>query len=215
MKKFLLIYMVILFTTAIYLLNKDNKQFIFKTGDSLSLSLNSYNIYSYDNYYKDYLKDKLENYIVYGNINYRIGELKRDIEKNIKINNRTIQNILIKSDLIILEIGIDELMYALNVVDKYTYLDGMVSNMESLIFLIRKYSKEKIVLVGYYNPSIIENQKYIDYINDKYKEICKKYNIKYLDVGQLNKKEYFSSNNNHLNDKGYNWINNQIIKAIY
>lgn len=215
MKKFLLFFMVTLFIIGIYMLKKDNKELIFKVGDSLSLSLNSYNIESYDNYYKDYLKNKYEDYIVYGSKNYRIGELIRDIENNKIINNRTIQNILIKSDLVIIEIGIDEIYMALNVSNKYEYLDGMVSDMEKLLNLIRKYCKEKIVLVGYYNPSKEENQKYIDYINDKYYEISEKYKIKFINVSELNNKKYFSSNNYYINDKGYNWLNNEIIKRVY
>lgn len=215
MKKFLLIYMVCLFVIGIYLINKDNRQLIFKMGDSISLSINSYNIPSYDKYFEDKLGKKLEDYIIYGYHNYSIGQLKRDIENNIKINNRNIQNILIKSDLIIVEIGMDELAASLNVNDKYNYLDGMIRDMNELISLIRKYCKEKIVLVGYYNPSSIDNKKYIDYINDKYKEISKKYKVTYIDVSTLNNKEYFQSSNYHLNDKGYNWLNNQIIESIY
>jgi lysophospholipase L1-like esterase len=214
MKKFLIFYFIVLFVITITILNKDNKELIFKIGDSLSLSKNSFNSRSYDNYFKDYLKNKFEDYIVYGYSNYRIGELKRDISDNIIINNRPIQNILIKSDLVIIEIGIDELMYALNVLEKYEYLDGMINSMEELIKLIKKYCKEKILLVGYYNPSN-EDDKYIEYINNKYFELSKKYNIYYLDITELNKKMYFSSNNHYLNDKGYNWLNTQIIKTIY
>ena len=216
MRKFLIVFMSTLFVISVYLLNKDTKELIFKTGDSLSLSINSYNIQSYDNHYKDYLKNKLEEYIIYGNQNYRIGELLRDIKDNIKVYNRPIQNILIKSDLIILEIGIDELYMALNVSDKYRYLDEMIYNMDELIKLIRKYCKEKIILVGYYNPTRnIDNQKYINYINDKYYDISKKYNIKYLNIDELNNKIYFSTNNYHINDRGYNWLNSQIMKTIY
>ena len=215
MKRFLLIYMITLFVLGIYMLNRDNKELIFKIGDSLSLSINSYNVSSYDDYYKDYLGKKLEDYLIYGNQNYRIGELKRDIENNIKINSRNIQNILIKSDLVIIEIGIDELVMALNVSDRYKYLDEMINNMNELVHIIKKYCKEKILLVGYYNPFKNEYQKYIDYINNKYKEISQKYNIKYLNIDELSKKEYFSSNNYHINDLGYNWLNNQIMKTIY
>lgn len=216
MRKFLLVFMTLLLVISIYLLNKDNKKFIFKVGDSLSLSINSYNIMSYDNYYKDYLKNKLEEYIIYGEENYRIGELIRDIEKNIKIDNRTIQNILIKSDLVIIEIGIDELYMALNVSDKYNYLDEMVNDMDKLINLVKKYCKEKIILVGYYNPTKnIENQIYVNYINEKYNDISKKYKISYLNIDELNNEKYFSSNNYHINDKGYNWLNSQIMKTIY
>ena len=214
MKKFLLIFMVILFVLTIYILYKDEKELIFKVGDSLSLSINSYNIKSYDNYYKDYLGKKYEDYIVYGKENYRIGELLRDIESNIEVNNKTIQNILIKSDLVIIEIGIDELYMALNVSDKYKYLDGMINDMNKLINIIKKYCKEKILLVGYYNPNS-NNQKYINYINERYEDISKKYNIKYLNIDELNNRKYYSGNNYHINDKGYLWLNNQIIKAIY
>ncbi len=214
MKKFLLIFMIVLFVISIYLLNKDDKELIFKVGDSLSISRNSYNIKSYDNYFKDYLNKKLEDYIVYGYDNYRIGELTRDIKDNIKINNRTIQNILIKSDLVILEIGLDELMLSFNVSDKYKYLDGMIKSMDELIKIIKKYCKEKIILVGYYSKNI-SYQKYVDYINEKYYEISKKYNIKYLNINELGNKTYFSSNNYYLNDKGYKWLNEQIIKTIY
>ena len=98
---------------------------------------------------------------------------------------------------------------------EYSYLDGMVLEMDKLLTLIRKYCKEKIVLVGYYNPSTQDKQKYIDYINDKDKELSKKYNLKYLNVDELNNKKYFIENNYHLNDKGYYWLNSNIVKAIY
>ena len=55
MKKFLLFLMVSLLVLTIYILNKDNKEYIFKIGDSMALSINSKNIPSYDDYYKDYL----------------------------------------------------------------------------------------------------------------------------------------------------------------
>ena len=215
MRKFLLIFMISLFVLTIYILYKDDKETIFKVGDSLSLSINSYNSQSYDDYYKDYLNKKFENYIIYGGANYRIGELVRDIKSNVKINERNIQNILIKSDLVIIEIGIDELYMALNVSDKYKYLDGMISNMEELISQIKVYCKEKILLVGYYNPSNEFNSKYVNYINNRYKDISEKYNIMYLNIDELNDRKYFSGNNYHINDKGYLWLNSQIIKTVY
>jgi lysophospholipase L1-like esterase len=207
--------MITLFVLGIHILNKDDKQLIFKIGDSLSLSINSNNIQSYDDYYKDYLGKNLEGYIIYGDQNYRIGELVRDIKSNIEINNRSIQNILIKSDLVIIEIGIDELYMALNVNDKYKYLDGMIDNMDELVKEVKKYCKEKVLLIGYYNPSNKDNLKYVNYINERYFDISKKYNISYLDISELNNPKYFSGNNYHLNDRGYLWLNSQIIQAIY
>ena len=215
MKKFLLFLMVSLLVLTIYILNKDNKEYIFKIGDSLAMSINSKNIPSYDDYYKDYLKNDFEKYIVHASYNYRIGEAIRDIKSNIKVSDKNIQNILIKSDLVIIEIGIDELYNSLNVNNKYEYLDEMTSKMEELISIIRKYCKEKIVLVGYYNIGNLDNLKYVNYVNDKYKDISSKYNIMYIDLDFLNDKKYFSGNNYHINDIGYIELNNKILSTVY
>ena len=131
------------------------------------------------------------------------------------MTDKNIQNILIKSDLVIIEIGIDELYNSLNVNNKYGYLDEMINKMEELISTIRKYCKEKIVLVGYYNIGGLDNLKYVNYVNDKYKDISTKYNIMYIDLDFLNDKKYFSGNNYHLNDIGYIELNNRILNTVY
>lgn len=221
MKKILFVTIIIFLVIIIYIINIDKKELVFKIGDSLSLSINSYNISSYDEYVKEYLinEKKYEDYIIYGKSNYKIGELQRDIKNNIDINDRHIQNILIKADLIILEIGIDDLKNILSNNNNYIYeyLDGIGRNMEELVKLIRSYCKEKILLVGYYNLNLNNNnEEYINYINNIYKSISNKYDIYYLDVDFLNSSLYFSNPDNHyLNDKGYKLLNEEIIKLIY
>ena len=222
MKKIIFICILVLFVFIIYIINIDKKEFVFLVGDSLSLSKNSYGITNYDGYLNDYLKKRNinEKYIIYGKEEYRIGELERDIKSNIIVNDRHIQNILIKADLVIIEIGIDNLVPILFSNDKdyiYDYLDGIIVNMESLIKIIKSYCKEKILLVGYYNPYLNNNNiKYIDYVNEKYKSISNKYQIDYLDLSDLNKEEYFSNPSNYyLNNKGYKKLNDKIIDLIY
>lgn len=222
MKKIIFICILVLFVFIIYIINIDKKEFVFLVGDSLSLSKNSYGITNYDGYLNDYLKKRniSEKYIIYGKEEYRIGELERDIKSNIIVNDRHIQNILIKADLVIIEIGIDNLVPILFSNDKdyiYDYLDGIIVNMESLIKIIKSYCKEKILLVGYYNPYLNNNNiKYIDYVNEKYKSISNKYQINYLDLSDLNKEEYFSNPSNYyLNNKGYKKLNDKIIDLIY
>ncbi len=222
MKKIIFICILVLFVFIIYIINIDKKEFVFLVGDSLSLSKNSYGITNYDGYLNDYLKKRniSEKYVIYGKEEYRIGELERDIKSNIIVNDRHIQNILIKADLVIIEIGIDNLVPILFSNDKdyiYDYLDGIIVNMESLIKIIKSYCKEKILLVGYYNPYLNNNNiKYIDYVNEKYKSISNKYQINYLDLSDLNKEEYFSNPSNYyLNNKGYKKLNDKIIDLIY
>lgn len=222
MKKIIFICILVLFVFIIYIINIDKKEFVFLVGDSLSLSKNSYGITNYDGYLNDYLKKRniSEKYIIYGKEEYRIGELERDIKSNIIVNDRHIQNILIKADLVIIEIGIDNLVPILFSNDKdyiYDYLDGIIVNMESLIKIIKSYCKEKILLVGYYNPYLNNNNiKYINYVNEKYKSISNKYQIDYLDLSDLNKEEYFSNPSNYyLNNKGYKKLNDKIIDLIY
>jgi len=161
MKKIIFLFLIITVVFLTYIFNLDKKELVFQIGDSISLSKNSYGISSYNLHIKDYLNNinKYEDFIVYGKENYKIGELKRDIENNIKINDRNIQNILIKADLIIIEIGTDDLVPILFNYEKekiYEYLDGITHNMDLLINNIKKYCKEKILLVGYYNPYLIK-----------------------------------------------------------
>ena len=46
-----------------------------------------------------------------------------------------------------------------------------------LLILIRKYNKDKIYFLGYYNKN-----KYFDYINRELKTICKNSKITYIDI---------------------------------
>lgn len=104
---------------------------------------------------------------------YRLMDLINDISDNkiITYNNKEyrIQNLLIKADKIIISIGSNDIK------SNYDYLDSLLSDIENLFILIRKYSKEKIYIIGYK-----ENNEYTKYLNSKLKSISKRYNIEVI-----------------------------------
>lgn len=122
---------------------------------------------------KHYKPKKLYEYI--RNDDYRIMDLINDIKDNIDIDNKTLQNLLVKSNLIVINIGIYDIEYKTNL--DYKYSDELIDDIENLLLLIRKYNKDKIYLIGFYNKN-----KYYDYINRRIKHLCKINNIIYIDI---------------------------------
>ena len=174
-KTILVIFIICLITIFIYKNNLDNKLYYFNISD---------NKYKYETYNELLKKDikKLEKYVNYENSDYRVIDLINDIEDNINIKDKTIQNILIKADIITLSIGNNELNYKMKttkVVNFYNYIDELVNDIDKLFSLIRIYSKEKIFLLGFYT----DNESYkeiISYLNIKLEDLCNKYKILFI-----------------------------------
>lgn len=203
MKKIILLIMVMGITLGIYICFKDDKTMYLNIGDD---------IVRQSSYYKDvvkYLKKqkKYEDYIEYSKENYRITDFINDIEdNNIYKDNKTINNLLIKADFISLWIGTNDIAYKIGENDSvilYQYLDDILVDMEKLLQLIRKSSKEKIVLIGMYNMYGDNKEEYINYYNQKLKDLCEKYDIAYIDS---NKKTFSKIDNS--------FISKQIIKIM-
>lgn len=147
-----------------------------------------------------YSKDFIDNDI-------RIVDLINYINNNKTTNEITIQNILKRTNLLLLNIGNNEINYKLSKVDEYTnendiynYLDEVSTDLFKLIDLIKKYNSDNIILMGYYNDtSNIQNDKYYKYINNKVKEFCKANNIYYTDLfSLLNKNEDYLTKTNPI-----------------
>ena len=66
--------------------------------------------------------------------------------------------------------------------------------------LIRKYCKEKIYVIGYKNEQGISYNEYFNYTNKRLNEICKEYDIKYIEI-----------NNQEIDET----VTKTIIKNIY
>ena len=223
MKKILTIIIILLSVFLIYLGFKDKEIYYFSMGDSLANGINSYNAKDYG--YADYIKDslKIEKYVNFTNNNKRSIDFVKDIEDNIKINEKNIQNILIKADIITLSVGMNDLFSNItfnndfSVNDLYLKFEEVMVDLEKLFKLLRIYSKEDIIYIGIYN-CLKENSldEFFIYANEQLKKLCDNYKITYLDIyNDFNNVSYFDNPNSFfLNKDGYKLISNKIIDII-
>jgi len=231
MKKILTLIIVVLSVFLIYIGFKDNKIYYLSLGDSLSLGKNPYNMldYGYTDYIKEYLENNglLETYVDGLNReNKRIIDIINDINNNetILVDNKekTLQNALIKADLITLSIGSNDLFNNVKINDEFTEndlynkFDQLLTDYEKLFKLLRQYCKEEIVLIGIYDNIEINSDNLFNYINQKLKDLSEKYNIKYINIYNEFKQNYYFPNPNNLypNKNGYIFIGKEIIKLI-
>jgi len=243
-KRILLLLGLLLSVFLIYVITIDKKIYYVALGDSLAEGQNPYSMigYGYSDYVSNYLKnnDILEFYTKkFAKSGYRITDLRRDIEDNkrITIENRevAIKEALAKSDLITISIGANDLFYKLSITSNmsfsieridevYAYIDEIVSDLDSLLKMIRKYANEDIILIGYYNPLIgvsTNEKEKIDnlflYSNEKFKEIADIYDVYYVDIYNIfkNHPEYIPNPLDiHPSLDGYEDIAKEIIKLI-
>ena len=223
MKKILTIIIVLLSVFLIYLGFKDKEIYYFSMGDSLANGINSYNAKDYG--YADYVKDSLEvkKYVSFTNNNKRSIDFVKDIEDNIKIDDKNIQNILIKADIITLSVGMNDLFSNVtfnndfSVNDLYTKFEEVTVDLENLFKLLRTYSKEDIIYIGIYN-CLKENSldEFFIYANEQLKKLCDNYKITYLDIyNEFNDSTYFDNPNSYFPNKaGYKLISSKIIDII-
>ena len=202
--KFLFVFIVIIsLTFFIYFFNQDKKIYYVDIKDSVPKKLD-YNNYIYNNLKKE---NKLEKYISnFSNKDYRITDLIKDIEQNKMIDNQTIQNALIKADIITLKIGSNELNYKINndeINELFEYCDTLTIDLENLFKLVRKYSKEQIYFIGLYNNHSEFYNEIYDYLNLKIEDLCNEYDIVYIKASNLDNR----NNNIKISEKIYKFIN--------
>lgn len=180
MKKIIFLCVVFMIIFIIYFFNRDNKIYIVSIGDYESRN-NTFQTNSIK-----YLNNSLEKYINYSNINdYRIIDLIRDINENkqflYKKNKYKMDNVLIKADIIILTIGNNDLNYYKEL-NNNKYVDEIINDLNDLFKLLRKYSKEKIVIYNFKE----ENNMY-KYANKRLSVLANKYDIKVLECEEKEK----------------------------
>lgn len=177
-KMFLFIIITVLFIFLINLANSDKEIYYVNIDTTNSLTYNK-------DIYNRLKKNNLEKYVNYfSKKDYRTTDLINDIENNIKINNQTIQNALIKADILTIYVGINDINYKINnnKEELYEYTDEIFEDIEKLFKLIRLYSKEKIYVIGYKNTKGISYNEYFNYVNKVLKSICNEYNIVFIDI---------------------------------
>ena len=217
MKKIVFIVLVVLITFLIYFFNRSEKTYYLSLGDYLSYGINNFNNVnnSYSNNIKEYYKKNLSNYVNYSTFDdYRVMDLINDINYNESViyenKEYKLQNLLIKSNLITLSIGMNDLIYKSKVdIDLYEYTDELLSDIENLLILIRKYNKDEIFFLSFYNS--INNDKLIMYANKKLESICNKNKINFVDISLLN--NYIISGI-YPNNDGYTYITNKILTLL-
>ena len=96
----------------------------------------------------------------------RVTDVINDIKNNNKIDNRNIQNILIKSSTIYLDLN--DLINCSN----YDCTTANLADLEILLDLIRKYCKEKIII-----RLLSQDNDITSYTNEKVMILAKKYDI--------------------------------------
>ena len=195
LKKILFIIFIVVFVLVVSNLFVDNKIYY--------LNINTIDSNDYSIYYKNYL-EKNNNLEYYNNNfsveNYRITDLIRDIKDNkeviIENKKKTIQNAIIKADIITIWVGMNEINYKINntnINELYDYCDTILIDLEEL--MMRKLSKEKIVFINFYNPGDDKYNEVINYLNSKMNSIALEYKIDILDVSHLINKKITEKNN--------------------
>ena len=135
---------------------------------------------------------------------------------------KTLQHILIKSDLITLSIGSNDLLsnvkinYEFNESDLYKKFDELLFDYEELFKLLREYCKEQIILIGLYNNIDGNLDEFFKYANAKLQELSNRYNISFIKISDEFKNEIYFPNPNSLypNKEGYIFIGKEIVKLI-
>lgn len=238
-KKTLALIILSFIVYVIYTCFHTNKLNYLALGDSLSVGINSYGeeIYSYSDYISFYLEKNnlLKHYTkAFSNPTNQIHDVKNQLETNQTIQQEqkdlSLKKCLRESDLVTLSVGMSDLLTKLNLtsLDVSTLdekeiiplINNTVTDLEALFKQLRTYAKRKIVFLGYYNPfptKTLQTERIFAYLNYQVKKLCKKYDIKYIDIDTLLKKDpaYLPNPTNiHPSAKGYEAISEKIIQEL-
>ena len=186
-KKFLGLSIIILLIFIIYIFNIDKKVYYVNISDDKTI----YNVYVKKELEKN---SKLEKYVNIKDQDYRVTDLINDIDNNKVINNndQTIQNVLIKADILTLKIGNNELDYKANTKDineLFEYSDDLLNDIEKLFKIIRLYDKEEIYFLSFHNDKNEYYNEIYSYLNLKIKDLCDEYDINLIDISDLKNEE--------------------------
>ena len=228
MKKIISILILFLSCYFIYNLTIDNELYYLSIGDGIAKGITNegnVSVYNYADSIKDYLtsKNKLKGFNnSFVNKDYRITDLLRIIKykEEIVVNNDhiSINELLKKADIVTISLGMNELYYKILVDNNniYSYIDGMLSDMELLLKEVDRYNHKKVIVLGYYNTTN-NNKDIFNYINYKLKNIVNKRGFEFVDVDKIinNNTNYFTNNTNfYLNNEGHQKISQIIVEKI-
>lgn len=230
-KKSWLFLLILIFTFIIYHVGIDKKIYYISIGDFLAVGIEDGGILKdgYNSFVVEYLNslDKLEYFTNdFSNTDMRIVDLKKMINNNDYViddgKTLTIKNALVKSDLLVISVGMNDILYKINNLDDnivYKYLNEIIIDMDETLNLLRNYCKEDIILIGYYDTTINEKNEYINYINSKISNLVSYYDIHFIDTNNIINKSnldtdiYLDSTNYELIAKTIKeYIENEILR---
>lgn len=216
MKKLLFVFLVIFFVFVIYVANRDKKIYYLALGNS-ERYLGKEKNYSF--YIENYLKEEgiIEKAVYDYTGDDRITSLIGKINRNERGKSSTLKNALVKADIISIKIEVPDLIAKLNdeyviINDVYDYVDDLSVDLEKLFSVIRNYCKEDIVFIGYPN---CYHKEIFDYLNKRFKRVCDKYNIIFVDIDDINYSDECSSSvsNKMLGDLVLRELNFSVFKG--
>lgn len=228
--RYLVLVSLILCVFSIYSFCKTDKINYIALGDSVAEGMNPYGEVGYG--YTDYLADALKNQkkLSYYTKKYtKSGYITENVIIDIERNNH-LKRDLRESDLVTISIGANDFLHSINlkslninnILELKPKIMEILPNIEDCIKTVRKYAKEEIIIVGYYNPipflfntSSKDLDELFAYIDDEYQKIADKYNCKYRSFYQLFKKNSSFLPNPadiHPNLDGYKAIAEEIYK---
>lgn len=247
MKKHIKLFVFIatlLLVFGIYNLLKGNSEKInyIALGDSVAEGMNPYGAvgYGYPDYVKDELlkNEKLKFYTKgFSKSGYTIENVKNDIENNeiIIVDDKkvSIKQSLRESDVVTISIGANDFIRGLslsnfsetvnNVKDSKKNIDKIANNLRELLELIQSYAKNKIIVIGYYNPlprmKLLKSDidELVKYSNHLYENICDDLGVIYIDIfNEFDGNEDFLPNSLdiHPSTDGYKKIAEKILEEI-
>lgn len=232
MLKILILILLLLIVYLIYIFFKNDKLNYIALGDSVAEGMNPYGEigYSYTDYIANYLKKekKLSYYTKkYTKSGYITENVINDIE-----NNNELKKDLRESDLVTISIGANNFLKHIkigemsvdNIREIKTKIATVFPNIEETIKEVKKYAKNQVIIVGYYNPIPFlfnTNGNDLDilfaYMDDEYQKIADKYDCDYVSLYLLfkNNSSYLPNPADiHPNLDGYKAISKEVIKVL-
>ncbi len=208
-------------------------------GDSLALGENAYGDvqYGYSDYVASYLeKNNLLRFYTksFAKSGYRIRDLENAILKNetIQIDDEqyVLKKILRDADIITVSIGANDILseitestLSLSLIDEKKLteeLDQLFLSFKSVLKTLKKYTRAKIIVVGYYNPfqeADAKINRLFTYFENGYQKVTLDEKVAYISISSLfkNHQDYLPNPFNiHPGSQGYSAISNKIVAYL-
>lgn len=161
-------------------------------GDGVASGETPYHIdgISYNNYLLEEMAT-IKTYNDYSFQNNNISKLITIIEKNKKVNNTYIKQLIHNANVITISVGMDEIVkYGITDEVNEEYLHSFIIQYEKLIKQIRKINDNQIIIIGFYDNTYLSKSTII-ILNSHLANIADKYNAIFLDINPIIKNENY------------------------